>query len=580
MSTRSTSSILFSSLRNPVSLIRRRNLGEPSSLFDFKEVISIPHNNQGPPPASPHPPNNNGPPLMVRPNGPDPDLRSMEELCQPSINGRGGPLASSLIQAADFRLLTQHMKQNGVSDDALRLSLFPYSLTHHATAWYDRLPRNFIHTFDDMMRKFLSKYFSPSMVTKLRNEITKFRQDLNESLFEAWERYKFSIDRCQNHNMLLLHSPSGSGSLPSNTVANPRGTLKVITTRSGVAYDGLMIPPTHSLLPKEVERETEATKDKKLSLPDLTLTRMALKLAIREELILRDGDEKLIVYADSTSKHPHKHGNELVNMINFIDITCEDRFPEVFEFKKSNHPLSGSTTPLFDSSLSLIPFETSDSLLEEEIEFLLTQDPSTESDIETIDPIFEKFIDEPALDYSPPPGDNDDDHDDLFDLKSDNDKWKKIFFEAHIVESNDLLPQLLDNDLNLIEEPSESSEIAYLSSCLFGNEDKVFNPGILILGGTRIFNEESKDKDLRDKDLILEERNFLFISSDQELLFFLELMVLKTLLSFSFENEKKFLIPGYSFQMEFIISLWNYLIEPMKPSRSLIFIQMFLMKVR
>nr|GEV71743.1 reverse transcriptase domain-containing protein [Tanacetum cinerariifolium] len=28
------------------------------------------------------------------------------------------------------------MKQNGVSDDALRLSLFPYSLTHNATAWH------------------------------------------------------------------------------------------------------------------------------------------------------------------------------------------------------------------------------------------------------------------------------------------------------------------------------------------------------------------------------------------------------------------------------------------------------------
>nr|GEV49143.1 reverse transcriptase domain-containing protein [Tanacetum cinerariifolium] len=76
------------------------------------------------------------------------------------------------------------MKQNGVSDDALHLSLCPYSLTHHDTAWYDCLPRNSIHSFDDMMRKFLSKYFSPLMVTKLRNEITNFRQDPNESLFE------------------------------------------------------------------------------------------------------------------------------------------------------------------------------------------------------------------------------------------------------------------------------------------------------------------------------------------------------------------------------------------------------------
>ncbi|GKB02563.1 reverse transcriptase domain-containing protein [Tanacetum coccineum] len=186
MSTRSTSSNLFSPLRYPESLIRRRNLGEPSSLFDFEETVSIPYNNQGPPPAGLPPQNNNGPPPVVRPNGPAPDLRSMEE------------------HIDKFLEVTQHIKQNGVSDDALRLSLFPYSLTHHATTWYNHLPRNSIHSFDDMMRKFLSKYFPPSMVTKLRNEITNFRQDLNESLFEAWERYKLSIDWCLNHNMLLV----------------------------------------------------------------------------------------------------------------------------------------------------------------------------------------------------------------------------------------------------------------------------------------------------------------------------------------------------------------------------------------
>ncbi|GJV06924.1 hypothetical protein Tco_1344580 [Tanacetum coccineum] len=201
MSSRSTSSNLFSPLRDPESLIRRRNLGEPLSLFVFEEVMSIPHNNQGLPPAGPPPANNNGPPPVVRPNGPAP--LSMKELCQPSINRRGGPNAPIPIQATDFGLLhhmiqqdqntcqfhglpgddanrhidkflevTQHMKQNGVSDDALRLSLFPYSLMHHATAWYDCLLRNSIHSFDKMMRKFLSKYFPPSMGTKLRNEIT------------------------------------------------------------------------------------------------------------------------------------------------------------------------------------------------------------------------------------------------------------------------------------------------------------------------------------------------------------------------------------------------------------------------
>ncbi|GJW35597.1 reverse transcriptase domain-containing protein [Tanacetum coccineum] len=94
------------------------------------------------------------------------------------------------------------MKQNGVPHDVLSLCLFPYSLTHHATAWFDRLPKNSIHSWEEMVTKFLSKYFPPSMVTKLRNAISNFQQLPDESLFESWERYKLLIDRCPNHNML------------------------------------------------------------------------------------------------------------------------------------------------------------------------------------------------------------------------------------------------------------------------------------------------------------------------------------------------------------------------------------------
>ncbi|GJU40330.1 reverse transcriptase domain-containing protein [Tanacetum coccineum] len=52
-------------------------------------------------------------------------------------------------------------------------------------------------------------------------------------------------------------STSGSGSLPSNTVANPKSDLKAITTQSGVSYDGPQVPPTPSSLPKVVEHEPE-----------------------------------------------------------------------------------------------------------------------------------------------------------------------------------------------------------------------------------------------------------------------------------------------------------------------------------
>ncbi|GKB77388.1 reverse transcriptase domain-containing protein, partial [Tanacetum coccineum] len=147
MSTRSNPSNPFSPLRDSESLIRRRNLGPP-------------------------PPPNNGPPPVVRPNGQAP--RSMEELYQPSIDGRGGPIAPIPIQATDFRL------------------------RHHM------IQQEFHPLFRRYDEEFLSKYFPPSMVTKLRNEITKFEQKPHESLFEAWEHYKLSIDRCPNHNMLLV----------------------------------------------------------------------------------------------------------------------------------------------------------------------------------------------------------------------------------------------------------------------------------------------------------------------------------------------------------------------------------------
>nr|GEY99435.1 reverse transcriptase domain-containing protein [Tanacetum cinerariifolium] len=135
------------------------------------------------------------------------DLRTMEELCQPTLNGRGGPISLIAIQAMNFGLkndmiqqvqnscqfhglpgddankhlekflhVTQSIKVNGVTDDALRLYLFPHSLTHHATDWFDHFPKNSINTFKQMAKMFLGKYFPPSMVTKLRNEITNFRQ--------------------------------------------------------------------------------------------------------------------------------------------------------------------------------------------------------------------------------------------------------------------------------------------------------------------------------------------------------------------------------------------------------------------
>nr|GEU80756.1 reverse transcriptase domain-containing protein [Tanacetum cinerariifolium] len=205
MSTQSSTRNLFPPLDNLELTIQRRHCVDPTILNDF-EMANNGNDDDIPPPE--------GGDLPAL------DLRTMEELCQPTLNGRGGPISLVAIQATDFGLkndmiqqvqnscqfhgllgddankhldkflhVTQSIKVNGVTDDTLRLYLFPHFLTHHATAWFDRLPRNSITTFEQMAKMFLGKYIPPSMVTKLRNETTNFRQRPDESLFKAWERY-------------------------------------------------------------------------------------------------------------------------------------------------------------------------------------------------------------------------------------------------------------------------------------------------------------------------------------------------------------------------------------------------------
>nr|GEZ32561.1 hypothetical protein [Tanacetum cinerariifolium] len=116
-----------------------------------------------------------GPP----PNGggdlPVPDLRTMEELCQTTLNGQGGPIAPIAIQATNF----------GLKNDMIQ-----------------QVQNSYQFHVQKIAKMFLGKYFPSSMVMKLKNEITNFRQRPDESLFEAWEHYKLSIDCCPNHNML------------------------------------------------------------------------------------------------------------------------------------------------------------------------------------------------------------------------------------------------------------------------------------------------------------------------------------------------------------------------------------------
>ncbi|GJU76324.1 reverse transcriptase domain-containing protein [Tanacetum coccineum] len=93
---------------------------------------------------------------------------------------------------------------------------------------------------------------------KANDAVMKNMQNQNQNMQNQMTNLTDMLTKFMNTNTA---STSGSGSLPSNTVANPRGDMKAITTRSGVSYDGPSILPPPSSLPKVVEHEPEVTKD-------------------------------------------------------------------------------------------------------------------------------------------------------------------------------------------------------------------------------------------------------------------------------------------------------------------------------
>ncbi|GJW30366.1 reverse transcriptase domain-containing protein [Tanacetum coccineum] len=550
-----------------------------------------------------------------------------------------------------------------------------------------QVPNN--HVQQEFSNEFSSyKRTNDQMMRNMQNQINSLKGEFKNEIQNTMKTQQAVLMNQQNvfqtnlQNMLsgfFQNQASTSGTLPSNTIPNPKGEMKAITTRSGVAYEGPSIP-TNPSPKKVVERETEETTDKeqtnfqgstahipppvnpipipepdvlktlpkpnilfadalllmprfapmirnllmnkekllelakiplnencsamllkklpeklgdpgkflipcdfpgmdvchaladlgasinlmplsiwkKLSLPELTPTRMTLELADRSithpkgvaedvfvkvrsfhfptdfvvvdfeadprvplilgrsflrtsralidvyegELILRDGDERLIFHVN---KHPQKHANESIKMINFIDVSCEDSVGEVLRLKKSNHFLSGSTTLLSDSSPSLTSFETSDSLLEEfvdklalldpfppgnedvdfeadlrEIELLLNHDPSTNfSPTITIDSNPKKFTDEPALACLPPSGD------DESILKEDVQKEKFQVYSNPLFEFDDnynssninpLFKEMLEDVESKDSNVSNFDEPVLLNTPLF-DEDECFDPG-------------------------------------------------------------------------------------------------------
>nr|GEV50752.1 reverse transcriptase domain-containing protein [Tanacetum cinerariifolium] len=210
---------------------------------------------------------------------------------------------------------------------------------------------------------------------KANDAILKNMQTNMTSLTNSNIKLKNMFGQLMKMNIALF---SGLGTLPSNTITNPKEDLKGITTRSGI-YKGPTIPTTSSS-PKVVECKTEVIKDtvpptnngstKDFQPP----TERALIDVYEGELTLRVGNKAVTFNLDQTSRYSANYDAESINQINVIDVACEEYSQEVLRFSISGNPTPSTKLIVSTSFPTLTSFGDSDFLLEETDAFLAIED--------------------------------------------------------------------------------------------------------------------------------------------------------------------------------------------------------------
>ncbi|GJY83789.1 reverse transcriptase domain-containing protein [Tanacetum coccineum] len=216
--------------------------------------------------------------IVEEPEFPMADNRTMAQMLQAPIEGYEDAIVVPPINANNFELkqplinLVQSNKFTGrqdphnhlrffnkvtstfrhpeVPNTSIKLLLFPFSLDGEARDWLDKEPPRSILTWDDLVSKFINQFFPPSKTTYLRNKITTFYQEPNETFNEAWERFKELLRQCPHHGFSELHqldtfynslNTNDQDALDSAAGGNfldkmPREGLAIIESKSKVRY--------------------------------------------------------------------------------------------------------------------------------------------------------------------------------------------------------------------------------------------------------------------------------------------------------------------------------------------------------
>nr|GEY78674.1 reverse transcriptase domain-containing protein [Tanacetum cinerariifolium] len=489
-------------------------------------------------------------------------LRAPTEIVVPSILAEQFELKHSLINMMTtdqffrfekdnphdhirwFNKITSTIKYKDVPSSAIKLMLFRFSIAEAARRWLEKEPPHSIHTWEDLVSKFINDFFPPSRTTNLRNEISNFQQEIAK-LTHAVNQQTNAVTTAMTAILKQFQATPPPtpikaveetcvtcGDAHPNTVANPKGELKATTTYSGLVIDGPTIPtPSRSINPEEDDCVEETFTD-----PDLAeytikqekdevqihkfwqmFKKLHINITLADALILMPKYQKMLKSLLSNKEKLQELANTPLNenrsavilkklpkklkdpgkfliSCGFSKLKCKALADladfVIVDYESDPRVLLILGRPFLRTVCALIDVH--------EIEYLLYQDKdsSLKDSIDQknhahladifIDSIPAMFTDEHTLDYSSPSifdvyaddfleveSDARNVYDDPFDSMGEKIKESKLLIDELDLPCHFHPPPEYDSFISL-----DFSKVDALPST--NNEDKIFNPGILI----------------------------------------------------------------------------------------------------
>ncbi|GKC46731.1 retrovirus-related pol polyprotein from transposon TNT 1-94, partial [Tanacetum coccineum] len=165
-----------------------------------------------------------------------------------------------------------------ITHNQIMLRVFPMSLTRATSRWLRNKPSGSIKTWEDLKTKFLSKYFPPARTAKKIEEINNFQQEPDETLYQAWERFKELLMKCPQHYLTEMQEVivfyngldvptrqilDSKGVIPTKTAVDAKVAIQEMTEYSQKWHNGTSRTRTkrheeNSNLIKEIQASTDA----------------------------------------------------------------------------------------------------------------------------------------------------------------------------------------------------------------------------------------------------------------------------------------------------------------------------------